>query len=140
MNPLTPTQMKNIFYRNGGTGRYETWTQVEKLLEWPPGENAVFMFYRGSILVGASAKDKKALDTWRRTYTMRTLPNSRHGTNSGKPYTAKASNKYDTVWLEMHQQGYKQSDIARKLGVSPAYVSVIKKRYYEKKWLTENRV
>ena len=136
MNPLTPTQMKNIFYRNGGTGRYETWTQVEKLTEWPPGESAVFMFYKGNILVGASAKDKSALDAWRRKHTMRTLPNSKFGNNS----TARISYKHDKAWLEMHQQGYKQIEIAKKLGVSPAYVSIIKKRYYEKKWLTETRV
>ena len=91
------------------------------------------MFYKGTILCGCSARDKVTLDKWRRKYSIRTLPNNRYGSNNGKkPYTAKAQTKYDEKWYELYCAGWRQTDIAKHLGVSNAYVSVIKRRYRAK--------
>ena len=125
---LTPTQMRNIFKLNGGEGTFETWTQVKKLEEWPPGEYAVFMFYKGTILCGCTAKDRTALDTWRRKHSIRKLPKSAHSETVNWQRTS----KYDE-WYELYKQGYKQSDIARALGISPAYCTIIKNRLRKEK-------
>ena len=124
---LTPTQMRNIYKLNGGTGFYETWTQVAKIQEWPPGEHAVFMFYKGTVLCGCSSKDRGKLDTWRRKYSLRKVARSHYSEDIKWERTS----KYDE-WYELYKQGYKQTEIAKMLGVSAAYCSVIKKRIMQK--------
>lgn len=130
----TPNVMRNLYEKNGGYGKYETWTQVEKLTEWPPGERSVMFFYRGYILVGASADNRAELDVWRRKHSVWSLPKTvwskpREASNYRSPITI--GHQKDAAWLEMHRQGMKQSDIARALEVSPAYVSIIKRRMRE---------
>ena len=119
--------MKNIYHLNDGIGNFRTWTQVKQLTEWPPGERAVFMFYKGYILVGASCKDTAELDVWRRKHSVSQIPKQDYTDDDG--YTAKASNKYEQAWLERYQAGMRQGEIAKQLGVSPAYVSILKRRY-----------
>lgn len=128
MKKLTPTKMRNLYYESGGEGRFQNWTQIEKLVEWPPAEKAVFFFYDNSVIVGASAGEGEleALDAWRRKYSVRTVPLTPY--TNRDTYTGKASRKHDAEWYEMYKQGMRQSDIARALGVSPAYVSIIKRR------------
>lgn len=120
---LTPTQMRNIYKLNGGDGSYETWTQIHKLVEWPPADTAVFFFFKGTVLCGCSAVDKGKLDTWRRKYSVRRIPKSAHSEDR----EWKRTDKYDE-WYELYKQGYKQSEIAKMLGVSASYCSIIKKR------------
>ena len=123
---LAPNTMRNIFYKNGGEGTYATFTQIAtgNFKEWPPGEHSIVMFYKHSIIVGTSAVDKVALDNWRRKYSVYAVPKMPYS----EEYTQPKLNRYDDEFIEMYKRGMRQSDIAKQLGVSPAYVSLIKKR------------
>ena len=124
---LTPTQMRNIFYHNGGEGSYETWTQIESLKQYAPAERSVYMFYKGTIIVGASAGSmcKTELHEWRRMYSLRYVPTP---DNIEYKKEIKPSPMIEQ-WMVLYTQGFNQSEIAGKLGISRAYCSQLKKRY-----------
>ena len=120
---LTPNQMRKIYSDLGGDETFSTFTQIAKLVEYPPGEHSVFFWYKGTIIVGATAVDKVALDTWRRKYTMKALPKMTY-----TPTEPRKKSKGE-LWAELHNQGWTQADIARELEVTPAYCSILKKRF-----------
>ena len=118
---MNPTQLRAIFNLHSGDdepAKYKTWTQIAKMVEWPPCKNAVFMFWRNTIIVGANYDDetKTALYEWRKKYSLNKIPR----TTDDRWKTIDRNNNYE-AWKRMYINAIKQSVIERKQGISPAY-------------------
>jgi len=130
---MNPTQLKWIYLANQTDPRpakYKTWTQIAYLQEWPPATSAVFFWWKetNTIIVGCNYDEHcvEALRDWRIKYSINKIAGRSH--KNWKNIDEK--NATYEAWKDMYlNQGMRQSDIARKLGVSPAYCSNMKKKY-----------
>lgn len=130
---MNPTQLRWIYNKHckdEHPAKYKTWTQVAKLVEWPPCTTAVFMFWNDTIIVGANYDDecRQDLYEWRVKYSLNKIAKSRDYKDPYGGITEKNPNYI--AWKEMYyEQGMRQSEIARVLGVSPAHCSNMKKKH-----------
>jgi len=126
---MNPTQIRWIYNKHNtqeDTAKYKTWTQIQRLVEWPPCTSAVFMFWNDTVLVGANYDDetRMPLFEWRKKYSLNKIaeadPNQK----------IKKENPYYSAWKEMYfSKGMKQTEIAKALGISAAYCSNLKKKH-----------
>lgn len=126
---MNPTQIRWIYNKHNteeDTAKYKTWTQIKRLVEWPPCKNAVFMFWNDTVLVGANYDEETRypLQEWRQKYSLNKIA------VADPDQTVKQENPYYSAWKEMYLiKGMRQSDIAKELGISVAYCSIIKKKH-----------
>jgi len=130
---MTPSQLRYIFNKysfDDKPAAYKTWTQVERLVEWPPGTSAVFMMWNDTIIVGANYDEETrvALYDWRIKYSMNKIAKPSQEKDPLNGITE--NNPNYLAWQKMfYEDGMGQSEIARILGVSPAYCSNMKRKF-----------
>ena len=130
---MNPTQLRYIYNKYSGEydQKYKTWTQVEKLVEWPPCKSAVFFYWRetNTFIVGANYDDETRipLQEWRVKYSMNRV---NINTNYNDPKVKNKTNPMYEAWREMYyEKNMRQTEIAKILGISISYCSMIKRKY-----------
>lgn len=129
---MNPTQLRWIYNKHckdEHPAKYKTWTQVAKLVEWPPCTTAVFMWWNDSVIVGANYDDecRESLYHWRVKYSLNKIAKVRDLEPCAGIH---ATNPNYQAWREMYyEQGMRQVDIARTLGISPAFCSQMKRKH-----------
>lgn len=128
---MNPTQLRYIYNKHSGEydQKYKTWTQVERLVEWPPCTTAVFFYWKetNTIIVGANYDEKTRLPLreWRLKYSINKI-----ATNDGYNKKIEKTNPIYEAWREMYyDKNMRQTDIAKTLGISISYCSMMKNKH-----------